>query len=722
MNQFIQPLEKYTRDFDIIGSYKTSISKAISLATGDDYNDIYAYVEEKMKADWEPKSPKLRVLKREYRQDRHKAEVDLLSYLRWNERNAHILAPNMITYINPMVEESFLSGFIGSNLKNRSKIKKEMFIAKQDGNEDHATFCNLLQANAKIRNNSISGALSSPYNPLYYASSHPSLTSVCRTITSYANACNEKFMASNRHYYTPEITIENIVYVSTRSDLNLIAEVCDQFGIVPPSVEYTCELVLRSSRLYWEDEVYERLIREMIGRLTPYERAAFCYVGDMNALMETNDGPIRDLYDKLIRPPRLIREKEDQVRVAKSASDDDVSLASLLCIDFIKGRKVTDLNPEEYQLWTSYIQQVIDVFTEYKPFIDAFISTVIMPGSIHSLPTIIRRSVVGSDTDSSIFSTQKQVKWYTGTASLTTRGTKAGAITAYMVSQLISHTLAMMSAQIGVARDQLFRLAMKSEIYSQAMINTGVTKTYAFDETAQEGNVFSKPKYVIKGVLLKSSKLPTRLRIEIEKFIEYILSVPGVEGGISPLEPASILAKIEHMLMRHLLAGHAEFFKTEQVKTPQTYSRGEEDSKIVLKEFWNHVFGDKYGHVEMLPADTLKVNTLTEKKLDLEAWLETLDAATQQRAKTFLAGAGKKGLTQMLAPYDLLPEGKVPKELIAAIDLRKMLFSLMQPFYILMNGVSLNVAPDSFTRFWSDTITEAQAERHLPESYHIDLE
>ncbi|QAX96064.1 hypothetical protein [Vibrio phage vB_VmeM-Yong XC32] len=716
MSAFVKDLDYYGRDYDIVGNYKKSMSMALHLGTGDDLEKTTGYVDEKMLTDWRPKSPDLHSLMRAPRGDRTKRKVDLLSYLDWVIAKNHILAPNLIAYCNPDVEDSFLSGFISNNLSMRKAVKKEGQSAFMDGNHEHATFCNLLQANFKIRNNSISGALSSPYNPLYYASSHTSLTSVCRAITSYANACNEKFMASNRHYFSPEVTMENMVYVTSQADLVKVEEAVMLFDITPPSVEYVYEQILSSSRLYWKDEHAETLIHRMVENMTPIERAAFSFIGDLNALHETNDKAIRQLYDILCRRPTPLTDPEEQKKYAGGASDDDVALASLLSADFMAGKKAKDLTPDEYAIWTGYIKQVVETFDQYQVFIDAFISTKIMPGSIHSLPTIKRRVVVGSDTDSSIFSTQRQVKWFTGKIDFSHRAVQAGAITSYLTSQLIVHTLALMSGQMGVHKDQLFRLSMKSEFYSKAQVNTTVTKHYIMDISACEGNVYPESELEVKGVQLKSSKLPSPVRRETEKFYWYLLNAPSIEGGISPMEPAAYLAKLEHRILGRLRDGDATYFKTEQIKTPQTYAAEDRATQIVCKDLWNIVLGSKYGRVEQTPADALKVNVTLGKEKDFNEWAESLDGNVTSELKEFMYSRDKKAMTQLLAPVDQLQGGKIPKEIIAVMDERKILMSLMQPFYLACNGIYMNIANTKFTHFFSDDISEEEADRWLEDS------
>lgn len=733
-NPFLRPLDSYERDYDIVGNAKSTLAKAIALDTGDTMAEAIAYVDEKCKSDWAPQSPQLNALTRKPRMDRKKSKGDLLTYLGWVGKNKHIMAPNLICYANPEVEESFLSGFIANNLKTRSAVKKEGFAAgmaagkaKNDGdmeafkeNEEHALFCNLLQANFKIRNNSISGALSSPYNPLYYASSHTSLTSVCRAITSYANACNEKFLASNRHYFSPEVTIENIAYITRAADLTKVEEAMFLFYISPPSVEHVCKQIFDCAKLYWSNAETEDKIRRMVQNMTDVERAAFSFTGDLNSLHETNDKAMRNLYDSLLRKPRPVTDKEEQDAVLKTAVEDDVALGGFLCSDWMAGKTPRDLNAEERSIWVGYIKQCGDIFHQWKPFIDAFISTDIIPSSIHSLPTIVRRVVAGSDTDSSIFSTQRQVEWYTGKIDFSHRSVCAASITARMVTALIQHTLTIMSGQMAVGEPQLRRLDMKSEIYSKSMINTATTKTYAFTEDAVEGNQKASPELVVKGVVLKSSKLPTAIRSASEDFMWYCLNAPGVEGGISPLEPAAIIASVEHGVLSHLDKGHASFLRTEQIRAKETYANPA-SGPYFNYQLWNAVFGPKYGFIEQLPADGVKVSVLLPKEKDIAEYAAQLEPTMGRALLEFCHEHGKKYISSITVPADLLQEGCVPPEVLMVMDKRKILSSQMDPFYTTARGLGLDIRNGKLTHLFSDDFTPEQAQTYLPKGYDINI-
>ncbi|MFO5854907.1 family B DNA polymerase, partial [Klebsiella pneumoniae] len=107
------------------------------------------------------------------------------------------------------------------------------------------------------------------------------LTSTCRTGTSYANSNNEKFIMGNRHYYTPEITKANLVNIINVADMELIQKAVTNFNLHCPTPEEVVDMVLYSTKHYWQNKYYTAQILKLATGMTPVERAAVMYVGDL---------------------------------------------------------------------------------------------------------------------------------------------------------------------------------------------------------------------------------------------------------------------------------------------------------------------------------------------------------------------------------------------------------------------------------------------------------
>lgn len=724
MTQFVHPDYKYRRDFDIVGNYRKSAVELIHLATNDSYEKCAEFVNRKLETDWKPIDPTIQCFaRRKPHTDRHFKESTLLSYLNFVQQGGHVLSPSFICYVNPEQEESFTVGFIRLNLDNRYKVKKRAKTAELREEKDLANYLNRLQSNFKIRNNSISGAHSSAYNSLYYTSAHTTLTSITRTITSYANATNEKFLASNRHYHNPEVTLENIAYIASRANLDVILEAIKQFDLVIPSPEQLEALIFASTSLYWHNDESEEMIRCVIQGLSPAQRAAVMYMGDLHALHTLNDLPMRKFYQSFFQDPRPITDADRQKEIISNASDNDISLSMLLSVDFIRGKEPKDLTPELYAKWVGYINQINETIARYRFFIDAFLATDVFPGDVFSIPTVLRKAVLGSDTDSSLFTTEHQVEWFMGSLAESSRAIQISGITSFLVSEVISHTLATFSTQIGVRQSELHRLSMKAEVYGQGMLNTSITKTYAMISNAEEGKYYKHIKLIIKGVLLRAAKIPTPIRNQIEQFAQYILNMPFKGETNNPLTPASIIASIEHQLYRKLKVGNVDYLKTEKIKTPDTYGAGELNNHIVGVRMWNILLADKYGKCDQLPTEAININVDMSKMKEVLDWVDSIDPGRREAFVQYMQSINKtSGLNTFFVPVvGITEKGTIPKEFFPVMNIRKTMYQLMQPFYILANSLYLNIANEKFTRFFSDDISMEKAQQYIPEGYDISI-
>lgn len=711
-NPFFLPVEEYTRDYDVMENYIKTAAKSIALDTGAEYSACIDFVRELADVK-DAKSPAMKALRRKPRMDRKKASVDFIEYYKWIEKEGHSVTPNMVTYANPKVEKSFLSGYVDNNLTARKAVKKAGFAAEMEGNKEYAEFCNLLQSNFKIRNNSISGATVSPHNPLYCGSSHTSLTSACRAVTSYANAINEKLLASNRHYYSPEVTLANIAYIARAADLTLIAQAMDQFGIEPPTKEYVFNQIMVCAKEYWHCDKTEATIKRMLSNMTGYELAAFSFVGDLNALLETNDKPMRKMFDRLTCLPE--RPAPDADAIIKNADDDIIMSSSIMSSDFLAGHTLEALkeqDPVMYGRHAARIKNIQDTFAEYSTFIRAFFATTIMPTGIHSVTTAVRRAVVASDTDSSIFTGQRQAKWYTGSEDITVKSTGAAAVAIYFTSQSIAHYLAVLCGQLGVEESELFRLTMKSEYWFEVMVVTTRTKHYMSLVAAKEGNVYAKPKMDMKGVALKSSKLPTFIRNTAETYMETLMHNVRDNKELTPKKVMSIPAYMEHTIIEDVQTGNPWPYRSSRINTKEGYKKPM-SSDYIYYELWNEVFASKYGRIDELPCSCKKLSVSLKKKVDIEEWAAKLPTDIGRKLLAFCNRIGKESFTQLLVPADLMPNGKIPEEFLHAVDIRSLVQNLCEPFYITMECYGLTYVNGNRTRLVSDDMAKEEAEANM---------
>lgn len=711
-SQILHEADDYvaTRDMDIIGNAQITVAKYISLRSGKSYDQAFAWAKQRITAE-RLKNPQLMALVREARGDRHKAKLPFLDYIKRIGDTGRILCPNMVCYSNPNDEVSYLSDFIDYNMDRRSKIKKEGQLAGMNGDKEYEAYCDREQGNTKFFNNSVSGAQCSPYNALVNPSAHTSLTSTCRSVTSYANSLIEKFLGGMRHYYTPEIVKADIAFISTRIDVVAIQSCRNKFGIAPITVDYVMSQIKRSTEKYWSSPADMKEIHGMLMNLSENELIGFSLTGDWRSMIDTQDHVIRAMYDRMMDRPTTPHPNPDEA--AANVDDDVKAMVGLLASDYLAGltpAKLKKKDPQQFAIYASLIDHAKAILAEYSELFRVFVAFKYLTTGIHSYPLANRKVVIASDTDSAIFSTQDFVKWYNGQNGFQLEHNSVAAITAYITSQLIAHALAVLSAQMGVSKELLFRLTMKME-FSIPVMATVATKTYMMVVAAKEGNVFPEPDLDIKGVLLKSSKVPRMIANVRDQYYESLLLKVYNGDKFTPKEIVAPIAKTEHIILNNINAGNVFFYRGSRINDAIAY-KNPMQSDYKYYELWNEVFARKYGSIDQLPIQGIKVNVDLPNLNAIHNWIENvLPLELQEPMRIWVRTYNVKYFTQFVVPGDLLPEGKLPVEFRPIVDRGRLISDVLGGMYLAASGFGVHILDKHTSAFASDLITEQEAEQ-----------
>lgn len=188
----------------------------------------------------------------------------------------------------------------------------------------------------------------------------------------------------------------------------------------------------------------------------------------------------------------------------------------------------------------------------------------------------------------------------------------------------------------------------------------------------------------------------------------------GKGNSLTPMNVIAPIALVEHNVLDDIRSGGATFYRYEQAKTKETYANPE-SSNYEKIELWNAAFGDKYGHVEELPAQCLRVPVTITKPDQVTEYLTTLPDNMAKGMKRHMDdwGKSKKGYTAMLVPVDNLVEGKIPEEIRPIIDERKIVRTMTDAFYITAECYGMYALNKRNTRFYSDLYTKEDAENAL---------
>lgn len=711
-NPFVLDKTEYKRDINVLRHYVNDAAQYLSVMSGKDISFCRDYVLAEMRpgGKFEFKDPQIRYLDRGENGDRVEKHGVMSQYIAETVSKTELIAPTFTTYLNPKQNQSVLVDFIDENVAARSRAKKAMFKATMANDNETATLKKIEQGNKKISNNSISGAHVSNSTPLFNRTGHSTLTSNCRVTSGFGNANNEKMLCGNRHYWNPNIVINNIISIISNTDYERLEKTIAKYGLVYPSVDETMECIEYSTRLYWRNARARSRILTLVNRLTDLQRAAFVYTGDLYHLKKYNDKAIRTFIEKLSTRVKVIHPNPKEA--IERNREEYRNLVQLFFPEEMKGKTLGEndknfigkTNQEVYGYVASTIENVNDVIVnQYADFIETFFVTINVPASLAYFPTSIRRAALTSDTDSTIFTVQDWVTWYQGYQGFSDISTSISATMIFLAAETITHILARMSANFGIETKRIHQVAMKNEYYFPVFSPTQVGKHYFAAMSAQEGNVYEKMKMEIKGVHLKSSNVPKEIMKKAEKMMSDIIADIMANKKISLRHYLGQVADVEREIKRSVLAGEPTYFRKGQIKTPQAYTKSAEESPYQYHLFWQEVFAPKYGYTSEPPYGCLKVSVDLGSRSSLKKWVASIkDKALALRLENWLNKMNKNGIQSLLISEEVLRISGMPPEIAEVMDMRKTIFDVTSVYYIILETLGFYCVNKNLTRLISD--------------------
>lgn len=684
-NAFLKPIEFYQREVSPISQYADQMSFYLSKMTGKDIAVCREFIGQGFKTNSFPGlvDPKVTYYQRDEVGDRYKHECSLSRYLQDVNKNQEILAPTFTTYMNTSQKRSLLVEFLDANVARRSKAKKEAFKAKAEKKTELYIIKNNEQTNMKLYNNSMSGAFATKGSVLNNPTAHSTLTSITRTESSLGNASNEKIIAGNRHYRTPDITFDNIISITSSLDKPKILEIMTKYSLHYPTVKDVVDCIQYSSDLYWKDTKAFQKIYDFILALDDIERAGFVYISDLFHLRKHNNLFIKHFLTKLAFKNFALNEETksiDQYSDEMRKFDEHiVNYAHQICMTEVKGlgKDYSKMSVENLKTLCHTCDNIKNTVNSYSDFIDAFFLTKNTPASTAFIPNMIRRAVVLSDTDSTMFSVDEYVTWYFGELVFTDEAFALAGAVMFIATQCIGHVLALFSANMNVERKKLFSMAMKPEFVFPVFAQTSVAKHYYTCIAVQEGNVFQDLEMEIKGVHLKNSASPKsiikpahdRMRIILEKIMK--------GEKISIIEEIKLVADLERHIIKSLGNAEVEYYKQSKIKNHESYSRDKELSPYVYHMLWEDVFAAKYKSIEPPPYGVIKIPTTIENVTALKAWVESIkDRELASRLAEWIGKLNKTSLPTIYISVQYVISHGIPEEIKPIINFKKIVLDL----------------------------------------------
>lgn len=723
INPFVLEKADYKRSLPFLKNTIEDVTKFLSTMTGDSPEKCKEFISQSLRPGgiFEFKDPNIVYLERNEWGDRFEKQGTLLGYLQDSIKNEELIAPTLTTYLNPKEKKSILVDFVDENVAIRSRAKKQMFAAKMAGDKDLEIFKNSEQSNAKIANNAISGGHVSNSTPLFNKTAHSTLTSNCRSTSGYGNANNEKMLSGNRHYHHPSIVINNIISIANRTDLVKLQNVMTEYSMHYPTPEQAMECVLYSTSLYWKSKKQEAIIRELLEKITPIERAAFVYIGDLFHIAMYNDDVVRKFIGELSTPS--FGDFEDPLPIIKGLREEYVPLATQLLPEIMKGVDWKKLNPkldekaekpeneparmEADRVKLSHLAATcvnIDrVILQHASFIDCFFVSENVPASLAFFPTSIRRAALTSDTDSTIFTVQDWVMWKTGRMVVDAETNAVAATMIFLAAESITHILARMSANFGIETERIHQVAMKNEFKFDVFVPTQVGKHYFAYIGCQEGNLYIEYDMEIKGVHLKSSNVPAHVMKKAEALMKEIMDLAAAGKTISIKKILDEIAAVEKDIIRSALAGEPTYFRSLRVNSANSYTLEPHRSPYQHYTMWEDCFSGKYGAMTPPPYAVSKIAVKLPNQTAILNWINSIeDTDLRRRLTDWNARARKATIGAFLLPQTKLAEYGIPDEIVKVMDLRRLVLDITMVFYLILETLGYYCIDDKISELVSD--------------------
>lgn len=701
---------EYKRDLDIVGHYISQSADYLSRISGDPLETTTNFVMHNMKPGglFPLQDPAVTYLARETRGNREyydgnwdeengfkradRYDGTFLSYLKRITDNDLIVAPTFTVTLPPKFRKSIIASYIGNNLKLRKKYKSLMFELELQGDVDAAAFYDIMQTVCKIKNNSVSGAHASPSTVLYNKSSHSILTSTCRIATGYGNANNEKFIMGNRHYWCPDVVLANIMTIIQNTDYVRLQLAIDKYDIYMPNADDVMECIEYSTRDYWRDLKSMERIRNLVSTLKPIEAAAFVYTVDLYHLAKHNPDLVRRVitdFSKRSDNGMFV----DPDSMLKKLDGYSLPFSIALCSEFTTGISLGDLkktNPIAFAKVAATGDQLLRTVDDYAVLIQGLWRPKFLNPSVAMLPSIKRKAVVTSDTDSSIFTTQYWTEWFVGKLDFSKTSFDVANTICFLTAKLVSHNLALMSANLGVDVGQIHQLNMKNEYYFPLFVLTPSAKHYYAEQLCREGSVYKEPKLEIKGVELRSSNAPDSVMKELKRYVLWIMATIKEQSTIGIKEVLKPIYDIESAIMEDIETGGHNYLRSLQIKDPDSYVDKEDAHAYKHHLFWEEVFAPKYGSAGEPPYAAIKVSLAIRNKTTIQDWIDGIkDRPLADRLRAWFDRNGKNALKTVYLPGSVIEEHGVPEEILAVTDKRRLLIGIVSPFYLVLESLGI---------------------------------
>jgi hypothetical protein len=423
------------------------------------------------------------------------------------------------------------------------------------------------------------------------------------------------------------------------------------------------------------------LYKRHLEKLTKDQLAFFVYGMDMYHVERFNP----EFVKKLFQDYTVVSDVDmgaNPKRILKEIDNEDLEILSLLnCAETAAGIGMKDLeehHPQTFNRICSTANVLSNVQNRYAKFLRTFFRPNLLPPSFADIPSMYRLAIPLSDTDSCVFTNQEWVLKYYPEAPFSHKANVINYTMTYFITQIVAHSIAMLSVNLGLKHDQIGGLAMKNEYCFPVLWLTELAKHYYALKSAQEGNIFPKMKEETKGVNLRNSAASKDLNKRLNGFLRGSSEAIVRGEKLSLLEIHRFIADLEYEVYTDIRNGGSQYLRSMQTKDEDSYTQKSDAPAVKQHTLWEEVFGPKYGPAPDLPYRAVSLKLSTKGKARTAEWHQNIpDKTLVARLQEWMARNNKKDLTTIRLPIDVVSEKGIPAEILSVAQIREVVKMIM---------------------------------------------
>lgn len=622
----------------------------------------------------------------------------LLEYT--NELNTNIMTPYGSMYRPIKEQRSIFIDYIGDNQSARKKMKHEMLVAEAKGDKDVVRIKNLGQMNTKIKINALSGVMLS--NVTFRSSiNYNAITSIARHSIMLSYSLVEMLSESNYYLYDEDQAINwiiNLLRVYPGDDK--LDRCIVKYRLSVPTCDQVKHAYLAYVRMYSKFSM-NRNVNRLINTLSNNELTFVYYAMNMCRIFRENDSFHRK-FNHVLDITNIKEYHGDVPNVGKLSDSIIANTAIIMIANDIDSKSaeigeaitlddIADKHPElARKLYAAYLH-IEDLFKALELLFDTFILLPIIPANVSMHKMMMRKTVLLSDTDSIMFTNANWAKWLTGDVKINDKATYTNALITALISKVLEHSLAYMSASMNIDAEYMKKIAIKNEFMYDIFMRTPISKHYAGYVRYREGMRLNPYKFDIKGKNFKGSDLCKTTTAFVNKFIRDIFDDYLTTYELKPYDLLMKIINFEQQIKNSIRDGDVTFLNQVPIRMEHEY-KTPLSSQYFYYLLWRDVFADKYGELHLpQKCKEIPITEIGAKRLDLLQSVKIANPEIYTKFVSFLKKYPDKKISRILIPENIV----IPEEVRDLANYRKVCSKNCYSLYLILKSFNIVNFPNS---------------------------